>query len=329
MSGARAVAQAAGRVLAGLGLAAALVACPGERGGPGVYDARGVVEDVDAERGQVLIEHEDVPGLMPAMTMNFAVPDAEVLAALAPGQEIEFELRFTGRSYEVESFEVVGEAPYDEGWRRLGDALVRSSPAPPFDLLDQSGARVTLEDLRDRVLLVDFVYTECPGPCPIQTSALVGLQRSLPADLQDRIHFVSISLDPAVDRPQVFARYASERGVDLAHWSFLTGDTEPVAALVRAWGVGSVRKADGTIDHTLILFAVKDGRVMERYTLADVRSGRLRADLVQLAMDPPDPASSGPEASARSAGEAAAGEGEGEHAGEAEVAPGSHGAHGS
>ena len=60
-----------------------LVACSDEAGGPGVYEARGIVEDVDVTGAQVLIDHEDVPGLMPAMTMNFAVPDEEVRAVLA------------------------------------------------------------------------------------------------------------------------------------------------------------------------------------------------------------------------------------------------------
>ncbi len=261
-----------------------------EEGGPGVYATRGTVEDVDHAGAQALVDHEDVPGLMPAMTMNFAVPDEEVLARLAPGQVIEFDLRFTGRSYEIESFEVVGEASYEEGWRRLGDVLVRTSAVPAFDLIDQAGHRVTDADFADRVWLVDFIYTECPGPCPIQTATLVALQRALPERVRPRIHFVSISLDPEVDRPPVLERYALDRGADLAHWSFLTGERAPVEALVRAWGVGSLRQADGTIDHTLILFAVKDGRVMDHYTLEDARDGRLAADLVSLADAPAEPA---------------------------------------
>ncbi|MBW1885458.1 MAG: copper-binding protein [Deltaproteobacteria bacterium] len=67
-----------------------LVGCSSEEGGPGRYAARGVVEDVDVEGRQVLIDHGDVEGLMPAMTMNFAVPDTDVLELLAPGQVIEF-----------------------------------------------------------------------------------------------------------------------------------------------------------------------------------------------------------------------------------------------
>jgi protein SCO1/2 len=252
-------------------------------GGPGVYSARGTVEDVDQEGRQVLIDHGDVDGLMPAMTMNFVVPDDDVLARLATGQIIEFELRFTGRSYEVEGFEVVGEAPHEAGWRRLGDALVRTSPAPDFDLIDQAGRPVTLASLAGKVLVVDFIYTECPGPCPIQTSNQVALQKRIPKELSQYIQFVSISLDPEVDRPEVLKAYGTSRGASLSNWSFLTGERGPVADLVLKWGVGSVRKEDGTIDHTLLTFLVKDGRVMERYSMQNGTDDSLFGDLVTLA----------------------------------------------
>jgi len=68
-------------VVLAIGIVVAFSGCRSEEGGPGRFSARGVVEDVDREGGQVLIDHEDVEGLMPAMTMNFVVPDAELLQA--------------------------------------------------------------------------------------------------------------------------------------------------------------------------------------------------------------------------------------------------------
>ena len=262
-----------------------LLACPREDGAPGTYAAHGTIEDVDVESGQVLIDHEDVVGLMPGMTMNFAVPDADLLAALAPGQIVDFEIRFTGRSYEISGFEVVGEAPAEEGWRRLGDGLVRTSPAPDFDLIDQAGQSLSLASLEDRVVVVDFIYTECPGPCPVQTSNQVAVQRQIPEALREHVHFLSISLDPETDRPDVLMRYASARGADLSNWSFLTGDLDVVAPLVTRWGVGSVRKPDGSIDHTLITFLVHRGRVMDRYAMrgGQDQDAGLLADIIDLA----------------------------------------------
>ena len=261
----------------------AALACERGDGGPGRYLAHGIVEDVDLENGQVLIDHEDVDGLMPAMTMNFAVPDRDLLADLAPGQVVDFEIHFTGRSYDVVDATVVGEAAEEAGWFRLREGLVRTSPAPPFDLIDQAGRAVSLASLGDRVLIVDFIYTSCPGPCPVQTSIQVELQRRVPEELRGEIQFISISLDPEVDRPEVLERYATARGVDFSNWSFLTGPTDQVAEVVQRWGVGSVRKQDGTIDHTLIRFLVQNGRVVERYWTSDGREEAILADLTALA----------------------------------------------
>jgi protein SCO1/2 len=264
-------------------LVLAVGGCQQEDGAPGTYTARGTVEDVDIERAQVLIDHGDVVGLMPGMTMNFSVPDADVLAALEPGQIVDFDIDFTGRSYEVSRVSVVGEAPAEAGWRRLGEGLVRTSTAPPFELTDQAGRTVSLASLGDRVLLVDFIYTECPGPCPVQTSNQVAFQKRIPEAWRDRVHFVSISLDPEVDRPEVLERYAIQRGAELSNWSFLTGERESMAALVQSWGVGSLRREDGSIDHTLITFLVHRGRVMQRYTARGQGDDKMLEDVLALA----------------------------------------------
>jgi Cu/Ag efflux protein CusF len=75
------------------------------------HPAHGVVVDVARELGQIVIEHDAIPGLMPAMTMNFEVPDAELLARLEPGQEIAFEVEFEGTAYRVVGAEVLSQRP--------------------------------------------------------------------------------------------------------------------------------------------------------------------------------------------------------------------------
>ena len=248
-------------------LAAAVLGCGREQGGPGVYDAHGVVESVDREYRQVVIHHDDIPGLMPEMTMSFDVPDPEVLAKLAPRQVVDFKLEFTGKAYRV--IEATPRGPAAAGGHEgasLGDLAPANDPAPPFALTDQNGNPLALADLRGKAVLLDFVYTNCPGPCPILTGLHVEVQRALDPALRDRVQFVSISLDPLNDTPSALREYARKRGADTANWSFLTGPKEEVDAVLRAYGVGSARAPDGTISHLVVTFLIDgEGRIVERF----------------------------------------------------------------
>jgi protein SCO1 len=268
----------AGSWLVWLGLCV-LAGCGGAR----EYPARGVVFDVNREMHQVVIDHEDIPGLMPAMTMSFDVPDAELLERLEKGQAIEFTVAFDGESYRVVEARVVAEGAETggAGFAGLADA---ADVAPAFALIDQSGRRVTSQELRGRTLLVDFVYTHCPGPCPIQTSREVRVQRLLPEALRDEVRFVSISLDPVRDTPEALRAYAEARGADLANWSFLTGPEAEVAEVVRAFGVGSTLAPDGEIEHMLVTFVVDpEGRVAERFLGLEVPAETIAEEVERVA----------------------------------------------
>jgi protein SCO1/2 len=251
--------------------------CSGDR-----HTGRGVVRDVQRGNAQVVIEHGDIEGLMPAMTMNFEVPDPALLASLQRGQVIDFTVHFTGKSYRVVEATVVGEDTGVGG--AFPDVVAPRDPAPEFSLTDQAGQPVSLASLRGKTLLLDFVYTSCPGPCPILTSRHARLQRELPEALREKVWFVSISLDPAVDTPEALHAYAQARGADLARWSFLTGEPAAVAEVVKAYGVGSLRQPDGEIDHLVVTFLIdREGRIAERYTGLEHETADLLRDLERIA----------------------------------------------
>ena len=71
--------------------------------------------------------------------------------------------------------------------RRIVGLALERDPAPDFSLTNQAGQPVSLALLRGKVLLIDFVYTSCPGPCPIQTARHAALQRSLSPELRERL----------------------------------------------------------------------------------------------------------------------------------------------
>jgi protein SCO1/2 len=132
-------------------------------------------------------------------------------------------------------------------------------------------------------VLLDFVYTRCPGPCPILTGTHVALQRSLPPELRERAWFVSISLDPRYDTPERLSEYARARGADLSGWSFVTGPVDAVDAVVRAYGVGRTRREDGQIEHVVATFLIDpEGRIAERYVGLEHGADELLRDLRRL-----------------------------------------------
>jgi protein SCO1/2 len=273
-----------------LALALALLACDVAQHSQRArrVEATGVVEAVDAALAQVIIDHDDIPGVMPAMSMSFDVGDPRLLDVLAPGQKIAFTLEIRGRSFRVVAARVLEQAGTAGRSGTLGQgfagAVGEAEPAPDFALRDQDGRPVSLTDLRGKTLLLDFVYTHCPGPCPILTGTHVAVQQALPAGLRERVRFVSISLDPARDTPEALRAYASARGADLSGWSFLTGDEDAVADVLQRYGVGAKPGKDGEIDHLVITYLIdREGRIARRFAGLEHRPETLGAALAAVA----------------------------------------------
>ncbi|HKY34093.1 MAG TPA: SCO family protein [Candidatus Polarisedimenticolia bacterium] len=106
---------------------------------------------------------------------------------------------------------------------------------PPFELAAAGGGAVTREDLRGRWWIADFIFTRCNGICPILSARMASLAQDVPALERDDVRFVSISVDPGWDTPEVLARYAAGFPVPetvRSRWIFLTGPREALHALI-------------------------------------------------------------------------------------------------
>jgi len=102
--------------------------------------------------------------------------------------------------------------------------------APRFSLVDQHGRARTLEQLAGRVWVADFIFTRCPGPCPILTRRMARLRARLPRSLGAVM--VSFTVDPEHDSPAAMAAYARERGISGDDWWFLTGPPRTLREVV-------------------------------------------------------------------------------------------------
>lgn len=269
------------RPLAAIVLLVATTACGSDSS---LFEARGVVEEIYPDQAQVVIAHDDIPGLMPAMTMNFGVDRRALLDGLAPGQRIAFTLSYNGRDYRIVALQVLGEGGVAGRSGRLSGSPGAADPAPPFALIDQDGRPLALGDLRGKAVLLDFIFTHCPGPCPALTGLHVDVQRALPAAARPGVHFVSISIDPARDTPEALRAYGEARGVDFAGWSFLTGPESAIAEVLRTYGVGVIPQPDGEIDHQIVTYLIDaGGNVAERYLGSGHSVGELTEALTALA----------------------------------------------
>lgn len=135
--------------------------------------------------------------------------------------------------------------------------------APAFVLINQSGERVGLAELRGSVVAVTFIYATCRDTCPILTSKMVLLQRALGGEFGRSVRFASITVEPEVDSPAVLKAYAEAHGADLSGWSFLTGSPAEIQSVVRQYGAFAKRIRPGDVDH-LFLTSLIDRKGMVR-----------------------------------------------------------------
>jgi protein SCO1/2 len=153
---------------------------------------------------------------------------------------------------------------------------------PSFVLVDQAGTSVRSESLRGHVLVVSFVFTTCVEACPLITAQLANAQARARAErLDERVRFVSVTLDPVTDTPEVLRGYAGRYGIDLATWHFLTGPVDEVARVIRDFGV-STAAGDRIVHGSLVLLVDREGRIAERRTDLELEPERLLASLRKL-----------------------------------------------
>src|SRR5207249_3781071 len=98
----------------------------------------------------------------------------------------------------------------DDASRRASDdlPLPTIAPAPEFTLTSQDGAPVSLARLRGKVVALTFIYTLCTDTCPVLTPMMSFVQDRLGEDFGTKIAFVSITIDPERDTPEVLKAYA-------------------------------------------------------------------------------------------------------------------------
>ena len=99
---------------------------------------------------------------------------------------------------------------------------------PSFQLINQNGQPFGSSQLVGKIWIADFIYTTCPGPCPMISSRMSELQK--PLEKTD-VHLVSFSVDPEKDTPEVLRSYAERLQAEPGRWDFLTGPKSAIYKL--------------------------------------------------------------------------------------------------
>jgi protein SCO1/2 len=108
-------------------------------------------------------------------------------------------------------------------------ALPVLGQVPQFTFTERSGEPFGTKDFEGKISVVDFIFTTCPGVCPVMAERMSHLYKLYERDNQ--VQFVSISVDPETDSLPVLRQYATDHGVTDNRWLFLRGPVEQVASV--------------------------------------------------------------------------------------------------
>jgi protein SCO1 len=259
-------------------LTAPAVTAPGQQRAR--HEMTGMVLRIDAAKRSVVISHDAVRGLMPAMTMPFEVRDVKELNGLAPGAIVSFTLVLAKETSHIEHVNVVRYQSVEQDpltarrlqlLRTITGAAPKPLPVgdavPEFTLTNQLRKPVSLSQFRGKVVAVNFIYTSCVLPqfC-YRVANHFGVVRDRFRDRMGRdVVLLTITFDPARDTPEKLAEYGSHWKADPAVWHFLTGAAPDVERVCNLFGVEFFAD-EGLMNHS-VRTAVLD------------RSGRLVANI--------------------------------------------------
>ncbi len=157
---------------------------------------------------------------------------------------------------------------------------------PKFTYTNQDGQVVTNNTVSGKIYTADFFFTTCTTICPIGKRNMLKLQEAYKDD--DRILFLSHSLDPVHDTPAVLKDYAQKLGADTKQWIFLRGDREKTFELANEYLIAAVPDStapDGINHSGNIMLIDTEGRMRGFYNgLTEEGIDQLIAD-IKILMD--------------------------------------------
>jgi protein SCO1/2 len=139
-------------------------------------------------------------------------------------------------------------------------------PAPDFTLRDADGRVFRLADFQGKVVILHFIYTNCPDVCPLHAERIAQIQSMVKqGHMQDRVQFITITTDPSRDTTDVMREYGKAHGLDPANWLFLTTTTDApedaTRRLAESFGHKFTKEEEGYQMHGIVTHVIdREGR---------------------------------------------------------------------
>ena len=160
-------------------------------------------------------------------------------------------------------------------------------PIEDFTFINQANQEFGLADLKGKVWVADFIFTNCEDVCMPMTANMTKLQNMVKEEKIENIEFVSFSVDPTVDTPEVLTEYGKQYNADLSNWHFLTGyEQEKIESFAMSNFKTIVKKpktGDQVVHQTFFYLINQDGKIMKIYPgLADIPFDEIMKDIKTL-----------------------------------------------
>jgi len=240
------------------------------------YPMRGVVVSTDPSNAEVLLKHDAIPGLMPAMTMAYRLENPSALSELHPGDLITATLLADHDAagpinLRLINIVVIAQARPDYKPDVNYHVPAKGDDVPDFKLLNQSNHTIDLKQFRGKVVLMTFIYTRCPLAdfCPRMSRNFAAIDKTLQSDpaLYKNTHLLSVSFDPTYDTPKVLRSYGGAYtgnyvNETFQHWDFAAPSVAELPAMEQFFDVGVTPGENGTLQHSLSTVVIgKDGKI--------------------------------------------------------------------
>lgn len=140
----------------------------------------------------------------------------------------------------------------------LEDGTIKYHSIPPFSFIDQDSMPFTEKSVENKIYVVDFFFISCPSICPMVSRQMLRVYDQYLKE--DKLMFVSFSIDPKRDTVERLANYAKNLGVNTKKWSFVTGKKESIFDIAKDYFSIAIENEDapGGFDHSGRLILVDE-----------------------------------------------------------------------